>query len=190
MQKNHFSIIVLSAFALSCASEPPPREPVSPVEAKNSPPAPPPEPPGKSFDPEHRWDLSDPAAVKALSGTPFGEQEISEFWVRKGWRLTLKEERYAARIEQLLANQRVKKASHWAMTPFTPVYETTEPITIEGVTIPTGTEFWMDANENEDEIKVGHPRFKRANGYLEEHQGHADQASDARDGQHRPERGQ
>jgi len=189
MQKKYLCVLVLSLFEISCASEPSLRESVSPVEARNSTPPPPPEPPGKSFDPAHRWDLSDPAAVKALSNTPFGEQEISEFWVRKGWRNTQKEDRYAARIEQLLADQTIKKTTHWALTPFTPVYATNQEITIEGVSIPKGTEFWMDTNENGDEIMLGHPLFKRMDGYKEEHQGHADQASDARDGQHRSERG-
>ena len=185
MQNKHLSIIVLSLLAASCASEPSLHESVSPVEAKNSMPAPPQEPPGRAFDQDHRWELSDPTAVHALSGTPFGEQEISEFWVRKGWRLTQKEDRYNAAIEQLLADRKIKRTTHWSMTPFTPVYESQEALTLEGVRIPKGTEFWMETNENEDEIKLGSPHFTRASGYQEEHQGHADQASDARENERR-----
>lgn len=183
MRIKHLSMIVVSMLAASCASEPSWREAVAPVAPKESTPAPPAEPPGQSFDQAHRWDLSDPTAVAALSGTPFGEQEISEFWVRKGWRLTQKEDRYNAALEQLVLEGKIKKTTHWSQTPFTPVYATSEAITIVGVPIPKGVEFWMETNENEDAIQLGHPRFTRSNGYKEEHQGHADQASDARDGE-------
>ena len=183
MQIKHLSMIVVSLLAASCASEPSLREAVAPVAAKESTPPPPSEPPGQSFDQAHRWDLSDPTAVTALSGTPFGEQEISEFWVRKGWRLTQKEDRYNASIEQLLLEGKIKKTTHWSQTPFPPVYTATAPLTLEGVSIPRGTEFWMETNENEDKIQLGNPRFTRTDGYKEEHQGHADQASDGRDGE-------
>lgn len=75
--------------------------------------------------------------------------------------------------------------SHWGKTPFGPVYQTLERITLAGVTIPKQTEFWMEFCENEDELKVGNPRFARVNEYAEEHQGHADQASNPHQGEQR-----
>ena len=142
--------------------------------------------PGQKFDPEHRWDIADPIAIKKLQGTPFGEQEINEFWVRKGWRLTKHEERYLATVAELVRQAKITKISHWGQTPFEPIYQTLQRITIEGVTIEPQTEFRMDFNENQDELKVAHPRFLRINEYEEEHQGHSDQASDGHVGEQHP----
>jgi hypothetical protein len=144
--------------------------------------------PGRKFDPEHRWDLSDTNAVKRLEGTKFGEQEINEFWTRKGWRLTKHEEHYMATVAELVRQGKVTKVSHWGQTPFDPIYQTLQRINIEGVTIDPQTEFWMEFCENEDELKVGNPRFLRVSAYEEEHQGHADQASDNHTGERRPSR--
>jgi hypothetical protein len=156
-------------------------EPSSPS-SKN---APQPEP-GQKFDAEHRWEIADPIAVKKLQGTPFGEQEINEFWVRKGWRLTKHEERYLATVAELVRQAKITKISHWGQTPFEPIYQTLQRITLEGVTIEPQTEFRMDFNENQDELKVAHPRFLRINEYEEEHQGHSDQASDGHVGEQHP----
>jgi hypothetical protein len=139
--------------------------------------------PGRKFEPEQRWDLSEEAAVRKLKGTPFGEQEITEFWTRKGWRLTKKEERYMSTVDTLAAEGKIKKTAHWSQTPFNGVYETQEALTIEGTRIAEHTEFWMEFCENEDEIHVGAPYFRRIAGYQEEHQGHADQQSDSREGE-------
>jgi len=40
----------------------------------------------------------------------------------------------------------------------------------------------METNENEDKIQLGNPRFTRTDGYRRT-PGHADQASDGRDGE-------
>ena len=146
------------------------------------------EAPGKKFDYEHRWDLSDPTAVRKLEGSKFGEQEINEFWTRKGWRLTQHEERYMATVAQLVREGTITKVSHWGQVPFDAIYQTLQRVSIEGVTIEKQTEFWMEFCENEDEIKVGKPRFARVDQYEEEHQGHADQASDAHQGERRASR--
>ena len=144
--------------------------------------------PGRPYDYVHRWDISDPNSVKKLEGTKFGEQEINEFWTRKGWRLTKHEEQYMATVAQLARDARITKVSHWGQTPFDPIYQTLQRITIEGVTIEPQTEFWMEFCENEDELKVGNPRFLRVTRYEEEHQGHVDQASDSHPGEKRPGR--
>jgi hypothetical protein len=141
--------------------------------------------PGRKFDPEHRWEISDPIAVRKLEGTKFGEQEINEFWTRKGWRLTQHEERYMATVQQLVRDGKVTRVSHWGQTPFDGIYQTLQPITLEGVSIAPQTEFWMEFCENEDELKVATPRFARVTEYEEEHQGHVDQASDAKPGERR-----
>ncbi|HEY8078238.1 MAG TPA: hypothetical protein VIF62_29120 [Labilithrix sp.] len=165
--------VLLACGASACASEPALHEPAAP-EHKNAING----EPGRKFDPEHRWDLTDPAAVKKLEGTQWGEQEINEFWTRKGWRLTKHEERYMATVADLVRQGKVTKISHWGMCPFDSIWQTLASVTIEGVSIAPQTEFWLDMNENEDELKVGKPRFLRVNQYEEEHQGHSDQASD------------
>ncbi|HEY8078237.1 MAG TPA: hypothetical protein VIF62_29115 [Labilithrix sp.] len=178
-------------FVCACAGEAfTPREPASPanVEPKNAPPPEPAAEPGRSFDEARRWELTDPTAVKALQNTPFGEQEIKEFWARKGWRLTQKEDRYLAAIDRLVQEGAIKKTAHWSRTPFTPVYTANQSISIEGFRIPADTEFWMDPNENEDRFELGTPTFGRTDGYKEEHEGHIDQASDSRVGENRASR--
>ncbi len=141
--------------------------------------------PGKKFDYEHRWDLSDPVAVKRLAGTKFGEQEINEFWTRKGWRLSQHEEQYMATVKKLVDEGKVTRVSHWGQTPFDGIYQTLTTVTLEGKTIEPQTEFWMEFCENEDELNVGKPRFLRVSEYEEEHQGHIDQASDKNPGERR-----
>ncbi len=187
--QRHFPVVLVLFAATSCANEPSMREPASPTtspreagEEHESKPAPLVEP-GRKFEPEERWSLSDPSAVRTLKGTPFGEQEINEFWTRKGWRLTRKEERYMETVAELEKAGRIKKTAHWSQTPFNGVYEAQEPLTIAGTSIPAGTEFWMEFCENEDEVHLGRPLFRRTTGYEEEHQGHADQASDHRAGE-------
>ncbi len=127
--------------------------------------------PGRTFDPAHRWDLSDPAAVKALEGTSFGEKEIREFWTKKGWRLTKHEDRYMAEVDTLLAANKIKLATHWAQTPYNGVYQSLEPVTVDGVSVPKGTEFWLELCENEDELHLGTPLFVRSKDYVEENAG-------------------
>ncbi len=147
------------------------KKPIEPIE------------PGRKFEAGERWTLSDPTAVKALRDTAFGEQEIVEFWTRKGWRLTRKEERYMDTVDLLAKEGRIKKTAHWSQTPFNAVYEAQQPLDIAGTHIEAGTEFWMEFCENEDEVHLGTPIFTRTNGYQEEHQGHVDQASDLRNGE-------
>jgi hypothetical protein len=144
--------------------------------------APSPEP-GREFSQDQRWELSDPVAVKALQNTAFGEQEIKEFWTRKGWRLTKHEERYMTQVDALVAEGKIKKSGHWAQTPFNGVYTAVADVTIDDKDIPARTEFWMEFCENEDEIHMGRPLFTRVVDYVEEHQGHSDQASDAHPGE-------
>ncbi len=175
-------LFALAAAAAACGGETGSREARAPDETHE---AKVPYVPGKKFDYEHRWDLSDPNAVKRLAGTKFGEQEINEFWTRKGWRLTQREEQYMATVARLVEEGKVTKVSHWGQTPFDPIYQTLTRITLEGVTIEPQTEFWMEFCENEDELEVGKPRFLRVNEYEEEHQGHADQASDKKPGERR-----
>jgi hypothetical protein len=177
MKPKHIPFTFIALLAASCANEPSIREPLAPVEAKNSLPKKPESPPGRAFDQEHRWDIVDSTAVKALMNTPWGEQEMLEFWTRKGWHLTQTEDRYFETIGDLERRGSIKKTAHWSMCPFTGVYTASEPVTINGTRIAAGTEFWLDMNENEDELKVGHPLFPRTDGYKEEHEGHVDQAS-------------
>ncbi len=127
--------------------------------------------PGRAFDNAHRWDLADPAAAKILRGTAFGEKEITEFWTKKGWRLTKHEDRYMTEVASLAAAGKVKQVTHWAQTPYNGVYQAQENVTVDGVSVPKGTEFWLELCENEDELHLGKPLFPRSKDYVEENAG-------------------
>jgi hypothetical protein len=178
MRRRAILAIIAATTAVACGGmgETSIQEPASPAKKNALTPE-----PGRKYDQEHRWELTDPRATRKLEGTQWGEQEITEFWTRKGWRLTKHEEHYMATVDDLARSGKVVKISHWGMVPFDPIYQTIQRVTIDGVTIEPQTEFWLDMNENMDELKVGHPRFSRVNQYEEEHQGHVDQASDGHD---------
>jgi hypothetical protein len=136
--------------------------------------------PGRQVSESDRWMIASGQARKDLEGTTFGEQEITEFWTRKGWRLTKKEERYLMEIEVLVKSGAVAPISRWAKTPFSPCYQALRPLKIMGVTISRGQEFYLDMNEHEDDLKLGSPRFRRAHSYEEAHDdGHASDPSES-----------
>jgi hypothetical protein len=126
--------------------------------------------PGRQVSQGDRWNLTSAQARKDLEGTVFGEQEISEFWTRKGWRLTKKEERYIMEIEVLVKSGSAAPLSRWAQTPFSSVYQALRPLKVMGVMVQRGQEFYLDMNEHEDDLKLGSPRFRRASGYEEAHE--------------------
>jgi hypothetical protein len=135
---------------------------------------------GRSVSQSDRWNITAAQARKDLEGTSFGEQEISEFWTRKGWRLTKKEERYMMELEVLVRSGSATPLSRWAQTPFSNVYQALRPLKVMGVSVARGQEFYLDMNENEDSFKLGTPRFRRAQGYEEAHDdGHHTDPSEA-----------
>ena len=129
---------------------------------------------GRKYSFDERWALTDPKARTDLQGTKFGEQEIKEFWTRKGWHLTQREEEYFAMTEKFLKEGKLTIVSRWYQVPYSPVYQTIEPVTLLGVSIPPQTEFWLEPCENADKIFMGNPRFPRSDNYAEEHEGHVD----------------
>lgn len=53
-------------------------------------------------------------------------------------------------------------------------YQALRPVRILGTSVQWVQEFWLEPCENEDDIHLGMPRFKRAPGYADEHNdGHA-----------------
>lgn len=129
---------------------------------------------GRKVSKEERWAFSDPKAVTDLQGTAFGEQEIDEFWTRKGWKLTKREENYLATLDALARDGYVTKISRWAKCPYNPVYQALVPIDVLGVHVRPGQEFNLDMCDPDAEVKLGSPRFSRARGYEEDHaEGHA-----------------
>ncbi len=136
--------------------------------------------PGRMVSQDERWSLTAPQARKDLENTAFGEQEISEFWTRKGWRLTKKEERYMMELEVLVRSGAAAPLSRWAQTPFSSVYQALRPLKVLGTSVQRGQEFYLDMNEHEDELKLGSPRFRRTQGYEEAHEdGHHTDPSEA-----------
>jgi len=133
---------------------------------------------GRQIPRDERWCLTEPDAVRDLRGTKFGEQEIREFWTRKAWRTTPREERYLAQCERFVKEGAISVVSRWSTCPFDPVYQTLSPISLLDIAIDRGHEFHLEMNENEDELQVGKPRFKRVSGYEEEHEeGHVSDPS-------------
>lgn len=133
---------------------------------------------GRQVPYEERWFLSEPGAVRDLKGTKFGEMEIKEFWTRKGWRTTPREERYLAQCAQLKSEGAISIVSRWSTTPFDPVWQTLAPVSILDTPLGRGTEFHLNMSENEDNLQVGSPRFRRVTGYEEDHEeGHVSDPS-------------
>lgn len=125
---------------------------------------------GRQIPQEERWFMSEPDAVRELKNTKFGEQEIREFWVRKAWRTTPQEERYLAQCAALKKDGAISAVSRWSSTPFDAVYQTLQPVVILDRPMDRGTEFHLNMDENEDELQVGTPRFRRTSGYQEDHE--------------------
>lgn len=133
---------------------------------------------GRQVSKDERWILTEPDALRDLKGTKFGEQEIREFWARKGWRTTPREERYLAQTAAFMKDSGISIVSRWSTCPFAPVYQTLRPVAVLDVPMEKGTEFYLEMNDDEDELKVGSPRFKRTSGYEEEHdEGHVSDPS-------------
>ena len=74
-------------------------------------------------------------------------------------------------VDKLVAEGRVKRVTHWAQTPYNAVYQSQDAITIDGVSVPKGYEFWLEFCENEDELHVGKPLFVRSKDYVQENAG-------------------
>lgn len=131
--------------------------------------------PGRKVSIDDRWILSHPQSAADLRNTEFGEREIREFWTRKGWRLTKREEQYLAETKRLYDEGIITMTSRWAVCPYTPVYQAVHPTKVMGVPIKRMQEFHFEMCENENEIQLGSPRFTRAKGYEEDHDsdGHA-----------------
>lgn len=137
-----------------------------------------PNPFGRTVVRSERWSFSDPQAVKDLQETPFGEQEIVEFWVRKGWKLTKREEAYFGTLDALARDGYITKVSRWAKCPYNPVYQALVPVDVLGVHVRSGQEFNLDMCDPEAEVQLGKPRFARAKGYEEDHaEGHSTDAA-------------
>ncbi len=68
--------------------------------------------------------------------------------------------------------------SRWSTCPYDPVYQTLAPVNILDTPLERGTEFHLNMDENEDEMQVGSPRFRRTSGYQEDHEeGHVSDPS-------------
>lgn len=125
---------------------------------------------GRQIPQDERWFLSEPDAVRDLRNTKFGEMEIKEFWTRKAWRTTPREERYIAQVTALKAEGAISVVSRWSTTPFDAVYQTLAPVVILDTPLDRGHEFHLNMDENEDELQFGSPRFRRTSGYQEDHE--------------------
>lgn len=148
------------------------RPPELPTEEMASPPKK--DAPGRKITEAERWGVSDPQSVKDLEGTAFGEREIREFWTRKGWRMTKSEEKYIAETNALAAKGTIVAVSRWATCPYTTVYRAMEPTKVMGVMVDAGQEFHFEMCDNDNEVQLGRPEFRRRDGYKEDHDdGHA-----------------
>ena len=127
--------------------------------------------PGRRVSTAERWMLTDPKAIGELENTTFGEREITEFWARKGWRLTKREEWYLAEVAALVERGALTPISRWNTCPFPIVYQTLERVSVAGAIIERGHEFVLEFDDDEDHLRIGEPRFARAADYVEDHDG-------------------
>lgn len=180
IHRLHFYWLVLIVLAAGCAARQD-REVAEPTDdavqfvggSAAAVPATPDPVPGEKIDPSRRWALSDRAAVAQLSGTEFGEQEIAEFWARKGWRMTKREELYVAQVAELEAAGALTPISRWSGCPYATVYQTLQRVEVLGTMIDRGHEFILEMDQHDDRLLVGNPRFSRTSGYVEDHaEGH------------------
>ena len=134
--------------------------------------------PGRRISMDERWILTDPKAVAELQGTKWGEQEITEFWTRKGWRLTQREERYLAEVESLVARGVLTPVTRWTSCPYSVVYQTLDRVVVLDVAIQRGHEFLLELDDDDDHLKIAEPRFTRTSDYPEDHEtGHGTASS-------------
>lgn len=126
---------------------------------------------GRKIAAQERWAFSDPKAVEDLQGTTFGEQEINEFWTRKGWKLTKRDEAYLATVDALARDGYITKVSRWAKCPYNPVYQALVGVDVLGAHVKPGQEFNLEMDAAEGEVQLGKPRFVRAKTYEEDHNG-------------------
>lgn len=134
--------------------------------------------PGEKVDASRRWVLSDPAAIEKLSGTEFGEREITEFWVRKGWRTTKREELFLTQVAELQSAGAITPVTRWGGCPYATVYQTLQRVDVLGTAIERGREFMLEMDQHDDRLVIGSPRFSRTDTYFEDHaEGHATDAA-------------
>ena len=126
--------------------------------------------PGRRISHDERWSITMERPRKELEGTQFGEQEIEEFWKRKGWRLTQREERYFDEVRALEQQGLVTQITAWSTCPFTVVYQTLDQVRILDTIIPRGHEFILELDDDDDHLKVAEPRFSRTAAYSDDHE--------------------
>lgn len=126
--------------------------------------------PGRRIAREERWLLSHPDAIAKLADTAFGEREIDEFWRRKGWRMTKREEQYLAEVAALEQRGVLTAVTQWHTCPFATVYQTLDRATVLGIVIERGHELVLDFDDDDDHLQLGEPRFTRTSSYGEDHE--------------------
>lgn len=126
---------------------------------------------GREVSPDDRWIITDPIAVSQLQGDSWGELEMKIFWTEKRWKTTPREERYFAECQRLLSTGDLAVTSRWATCPFDSIYTAIRPVSILGKPISAGYEFHLMMDDDADVLQLGSPRFHRASGYQEEHEG-------------------
>ena len=162
--------LVLTAILVSGCTRPAASVVVSgPTAATASPSRP--NPFGRKIARDERWSLSDTTSVEDLHGTTFGEQEINEFWTRKGWKLTKRDEAYLATVDALLRDGYMTKVSRWSTCPYNPIYQALVGVDVLGAHVRGGQEFNLDMDVVDGVLHLGNPRFERAKGYEEDHKG-------------------
>lgn len=161
-------VLAITVLGSGCARTAPSVVPDGPT-VTVSPPRP--NPFGRKIAREERWTLSDTTSVEDLQGTTFGEQEINEFWTRKGWKLTKRDEAYLATVDALLRDGYITKVSRWSTCPYNPIYQALVGVDVLGAHVRGGQEFNLDMDVVDGVLHLGNPRFERAKVYEEDHKG-------------------
>lgn len=125
---------------------------------------------GRLIQEDVKWCFTEREAMRDLRGTKLGEAEMKEFWARKGWRTTKRQDEFFDTCAQLQKTGAISIVTRWSKCPFDPIFQTHTEVTVLGTRIARGTEFHLDMDEDKDEIKLGSPRFRRTKGYEEAHE--------------------
>ncbi len=127
---------------------------------------------GRDVEHGNRWFMSHPSAVANLQGNRWGEEELKVFWTEKRWRTTAREERYLAECAHLEKEGHIRVVGQWATHPYAPLYSALRDVQVLLRPIRRGVEFYLDMDDDEDQLVFGSPRFGRTSSYVEHEEGH------------------
>lgn len=111
---------------------------------------PPPVTQGRTISRAERWLLTSGVARERLSTggrIEWAEDELSELWENKNWRLSAEEAQLLAETAELERQGALRGDKYMAECPFDPVWTALRPITVLGQQLGLGSEFAYDHHQ-------------------------------------------